>query len=148
MTTFREVLRPSWWMYLAAAFMIPTTILVMAPIDFTLGIVLSVVVYALIVIPMFATSPTISLTEQELRVGKAHINREFIGAVSAYSGTYAVTARGPELDARAWIFLRGWINPVVRVDITDPNDPTPYWLFSTRRPEELVAALRAGRKNT
>ena len=145
MTTFREVLRPSWWMYIAAAFMIPTTILVLAPFDFTLGVVLSIVVYALIVIPMLVTSPTILLTEKELRVGKAHINREFIGSVSAYSGNYAVAARGTELDARAWIFLRGWINPVVRVDITDPNDPTPYWLFSTRRPEELVAALRAGR---
>ncbi len=145
MTTFREVLRPSWWMYLIAGFMIPTTILVMAPINFFLGVILSLVVYALIVIPMFTTSPTITLTEKELRVGKAHIDRAFIGSVSAYSGNYAVAARGPELDARAWIFLRGWVNPVVRVDIMDPNDPTPYWLFSTRKPEEIVAALRAGR---
>lgn len=145
MTTFREVLRPSWWMYLIAGFMIPTTILVMAPINFFLGVILSLAVYALIVIPMFTTSPTITLTETELRVGKAHIDRTFIGSVSAYSGNYAVAARGPELDARAWIFLRGWVNPVVRVDITDPNDPTPYWLFSTRKPEELVAALRSGR---
>lgn len=145
MTTFREVLRPSWWMYVIAAFMIPTTILVMAPINFLLGVILSIVVYAAIVIPMFVTSPAIVLTETELRVGKAHIDRKFIGAVSAYSGNYAVAARGPELDARAWIYLRGWVNPVVRVDISDPNDPTPYWLFSSRRPEELVAALRAGR---
>ncbi|MEY2698523.1 MAG: hypothetical protein RL720_479 [Actinomycetota bacterium] len=145
MTTFREVLRPSWWMYVIAAFMIPTTILVMAPINLTLGVVLSIVIYFAIVIPMFVTSPTILLTEKELRVGKAHIDRKFIGAVSAYSGTYAIAARGTELDARAWIFLRGWINPVVRVDITDPNDPTPYWLFSSRQPEKLVAALRAGR---
>lgn len=145
MTTFREVLRPSWWMYVIAAFMIPTTILVMAPINFSLGVILSIVVYAAIVIPMFVTSPAIVLTETELRVGKAHIDRKFIGAVSAYSGNYSVAARGPELDARAWIYLRGWVNPVVRVDISDPNDPTPYWLFSSRRPEELVAALRAGR---
>lgn len=143
MTSFREVLRPSAWMYLIAAFMIPTTILVVAPFSLTLGIVLSVVVYIAIVIPMVTTSPTITVTEKELRVGKAHIPREFIGAVSAYSGDYAVAARGTGLDARAWIFLRGWINPVVRVDITDPDDPTPYWLFSSRRPEELVAALRA-----
>lgn len=142
MTTFREVLRPSAWMYLAAAFMIPTVILVCAPFDLTLGVVLSIVVYLLIVVPMVATSPSIVVTETELRVGKAHISREFIGSVSAYSGTHAVAARGVELDARAWIFLRGWINPVVRVDITDPNDPTPYWLFSTRKPEELVKALR------
>jgi hypothetical protein len=132
-------------MYIIAGFMIPTTILVLAPINLTLGLVLSVVVYFLIIIPMYVTSPTILLTEKELRVGKAHIDRSFIGSVSAYSGTYAIAARGTGLDARAWIFLRGWINPVVRVDITDPNDPTPYWLFSTRKPEELVAALRAGR---
>lgn len=142
MTTFREVLRPSAWMYLAAAFMIPTVILVCAPFDLTLGVVLSIVVYLLIVVPMVATSPSIVVTETELRVGKAHISREFIGSVSAYSGTHAVAARGVELDARAWIFLRGWINPVVRVDIIDPKDPTPYWLFSTRKPEELVKALR------
>ena len=148
MTTFREVLRPSWWMYLIAAFMIPTIILVMAPINFGLGVVLAIVVYLLIVIPMFVSSPTITVTEKELRVGKAHIDLTFVGSVSAYSGNYAVAARGPELDARAWIFLRGWVNPVVRVDITDPNDPTPYWLFSSRRPEELVAALRASRTSS
>ena len=148
MTTFREVLRPSWWMYLIAAFMIPTIILVMAPINFGLGIVLAIVVYLLIVIPLFASSPTITVTEKELRVGKAHIDLKFVGSVSAYSGNYAVAARGPELDARAWIFLRGWVNPVVRVEITDPNDPTPYWLFSSRRPEELVAALRASRTSS
>ncbi|MDH6533036.1 hypothetical protein M2119_001273 [Aurantimicrobium minutum] len=143
MTTFREVLRPSAWMYLIAAFMIPTTILVLAPFSLTLGIILSIVVYVAIVIPMVTTSPVITVTETELRVGKAHISRELIGAVSAYSGDYAVAARGTQLDARAWIFLRGWINPVVRVDITDSHDPTPYWLFSSRKPEELVAALRA-----
>lgn len=146
MTTFREVLRPSWWMYLIAAFMIPTIILVMAPINLILGIIISIVVYLLIVIPMFASSPTITVTSDQLRVGKAHIDLSYVGTVSAYSGNYAVAARGPELDARAWIFLRGWVNPVVKVEITDPDDPTPYWLFSSRRPEELVAALRTSRK--
>lgn len=145
MTTFREVLRPSWWMYLIAGFMIPTTILVMAPFNFEWGIVLAIIIYLSIIIPMIITSPSISLTEEELRVGKAHIERKFIGGVSAYSGTHAIAARGTELDARAWVYLRGWINPVVRVDNTDPNDPTPYWLFSTRKPEDLVAALRSGR---
>jgi len=29
------------------------------------------------------------------------------------------------------------------VEITDPADPVPYWLISSRRPERLVAALRA-----
>jgi len=142
MTTYREVLRPSAWMYLIAFFMVPTLILVLAPWSILLGIVVAVVFYVAVVIAILASAPSIELTDTELRVGKAHIERRYIGAASAYAGSHAVTARGTGLDARAWIFLRGWVNPVVRVDITDPQDPTPYWLFSTRHPEELVAALR------
>lgn len=142
MTVFREVLRPSGWMYLIAALMIPTTILVCAPFNLELGIVLSVVVYVAIVVPMVVFSPVIEVTDSELRVGKAHISREFITGASAFAGSHAIAARGVNLDARAWLLLRGWINPLVRVDIADPADPTPYWLFSSRKPEELVAVLR------
>jgi hypothetical protein len=49
------------------------------------------------------------------------------------------------LDGRAYLCLRGWISPVVRVELDDPDDPTPYWLVSTRRPAQLVAALAEGR---
>jgi hypothetical protein len=31
----------------------------------------------------------------------------------------------------------------VRVELTDPEDPTPYWLFSTRRPQRVAELLRA-----
>jgi hypothetical protein len=130
------------WMYLVATFMIPSTILVLAPFDIMLGVIVSIIVYLAIVIPMALTSPVIIVTDKELKVGKAHISRDFISGVSAFSGSHAFAARGTDLNARAWILLRGWINPVVRIDIDDPQDPTPYWLFSTRKPEELVAALR------
>ena len=48
--------------------------------------------------------------------------------------------RGPSLDARAWLSIRGWVDPVVKVTLADEKDPTPYWLVSTRRPEDLKAA--------
>lgn len=143
MTVFREVLRPAAWMYVASAMIVPTVVLTMAPFNLYLGIAVGVGLYVAIVFAMVFSSPAIVLTDEELRVGPAHIQRHNIGSVSAYSGSHAVNARGPGLDARAWLFLRGWINPVVRVDVNDPEDPVPYWLFSTRRPEELVAALRS-----
>jgi hypothetical protein len=31
----------------------------------------------------------------------------------------------------------------VRVHVNDPDDPTPYWMISTRRPDELVAAIKS-----
>ncbi|MDX2025238.1 DUF3093 family protein, partial [Microcella sp.] len=56
-------------------------------------------------------------------------------------------ARGQRLDARAFLVLRPDIPAVLRVAVTDPDDPTPYWLLSTRRPEELAAAIAASARN-
>ncbi len=42
--------------------------------------------------------------------------------------------------------IRGWVQPVVRVPITDPADPAPYWLLSSRRPKELAAAINGSRR--
>ncbi|MWD30886.1 DUF3093 family protein, partial [Aquicoccus sp. SCR17] len=33
----------------------------------------------------------------------------------------------------AFVNVRGWIAPVVRIQLTDERDRTPYWLTSTRR---------------
>jgi hypothetical protein len=53
---------------------------------------------------------------------------------------------GPELDPAAHLVHRAWVGPVVRIEVTDPDDDTPYWIVSTRDPDALVAAL--GRKKT
>jgi DUF3093 family protein len=37
--------------------------------------------------------------------------------------------------------LRSYVPTAVRVDVTDPADPTPYLYLSTRRPEKLAKAL-------
>ena len=36
---------------------------------------------------------------------------------------------------------RAWIGPVVRIEVTDPDDPTPYWVLSVRDPEAFLRAL-------
>jgi hypothetical protein len=43
----------------------------------------------------------------------------------------------------ACVTHRGWVGPMVRVELRDPADPTPYWLFSVRSAEELAALLRS-----
>lgn len=143
MKTYREILRPAPWLYVAAVLVIPAIVLVLAPINMLFGIILSVVVYAVIVILMITKSPSIDLTQAQLRVGKATISREHLGAASAFSGSHAIDQRGTKLDARAWVMFTGWVDPVVRIDIADPLDPVPYWLVSTRHPEAFVAALRS-----
>ena len=143
MTTYREVMRPASWLYVAIILIIPAIILVLAPINMLFGIILSVVAYGAIVTLMITKAPSIELTEDTLRVGKAHISRTELGAASAYSGSHAIEQRGTKLDGRAWLMFTGWVDPVVRIEIIDPNDPVPYWLISTRHPERFVAALRS-----
>jgi hypothetical protein len=50
------------------------------------------------------------------------------------------------LDVRAWLLIRGWIQPLVRVPIIDENDPAPYWLISSRHPQKLAAAINRSRR--
>ncbi|MGO2111963.1 MAG: DUF3093 family protein, partial [Pseudoclavibacter sp.] len=49
-------------------------------------------------------------------------------------------------DARAWLCLRGWSGTSARVEVIDESDPVPYWLFSTRHPDAVRAAIDAARK--
>nr|WP_165777462.1 DUF3093 domain-containing protein [Amycolatopsis antarctica] len=77
----------------------------------------------------------------ELWVGDAHLPLRYVGAVEIVPREQKRKALGPHLDPAAFVVHRGWVGPLVRVHLTDPADPTPYWLFSTRRPERLAGVL-------
>ena len=77
------------------------------------------------------------------RAGRAHIGAEHLGTATALDPEETRRTAGVEADARAFLLLRPYLKRAVRVEITDPADPTPYWLVSTRHPEELARALTA-----
>jgi hypothetical protein len=83
------------------------------------------------------------VTGDELRVGDACLPLAFVGAVQIVPVTAKRKALGPHLDPAAFVVHRGWVGPLLRVQLTDPADPTPYWMFSTRHPERLAELLRA-----
>lgn len=78
-----------------------------------------------------------------LRAGRAHIAAEHLGAAVALDAEQTRRAAGVEADARAYLLIRPYLKRAVRVEITDPADPAPYWLIGTRHPEELAKALTA-----
>ena len=75
------------------------------------------------------------------RAGPAHINVRYLGAVTALDAESARRVAGRDADARAYLVLRPYLKRAVRVEVVDPDDPTPYWLVGTRRPERLAGAL-------
>jgi hypothetical protein len=77
----------------------------------------------------------------ELRVGTACVPLRFMGRVEVVDRRDKQAALGPELDPAAFVLHRGWVGPLVRVEVTDPDDPTPYWVFSVREPDRLLSVL-------
>ncbi|SDS62485.1 DUF3093 domain-containing protein [Microterricola viridarii] len=143
---YDERLWPNPWMFIATALVIPASILVLAPISVTAGIVTALILYAGCVALLLLASPRITLTADRLTAGRASIGVDALGPATSCEGAEAFAERGPRLDARAWLLIRGWVKPVVRVELNDPSDPTPYWLLSSRRPTELAAAINRSRR--
>ncbi|HYF73851.1 MAG TPA: DUF3093 domain-containing protein [Nocardioides sp.] len=77
------------------------------------------------------------------RAGRAHIEAAFLGTATVLDPEETRRAAGVDADARAYLVLRPYLKRAVKVEITDPADPTPYWLVCTRHPEELARALTA-----
>lgn len=145
MTLYREKVHAAPWVFLSTALVIPASFIVFLPINAWVGACVSAVLYGLIVAALIASAPLLEVTETHFTAGRARIERRFVGETQAFRGNEATLERGQRLDARAWLVIRGWVDPVVRVEITDEADPTPYWLVSTRRPDELVEALNSAR---
>lgn len=88
-------------------------------------------------------APRVVVAGGELRAGRAHIGAEHLGEARALDREETSRAAGREADARAYLLLRPYLRRAVKVAITDPADPAPYWLISTRRPDDLAAAIEA-----
>jgi hypothetical protein len=140
---YHEKLWPNVWIWLVAAGLSGAGILVFAPISMAAGITAAVVLFVIIAVLLVVSTPAITVTGSTLRVGRATIERRFLGSAAAFRGKEATAERGPRLNGLAFMCFRGWVDPVVRIEITDPSDRTPYWLTSTRHPDRLLAALQS-----
>lgn len=138
---YRERLWPSPWVFVATALVIPAALLVFLPISEPAGIAVAVVLYGAIVVVLVATTPLVEVADAEFGAGRAHLPLAVVKSATAFEGADAVAERGVRLDARAYLLIRGWVPGVVRVELDDPSDPTPYWLVSSRHPRRLAAAL-------
>lgn len=140
---YSEKLWPNVWIWLVSAGLSGAGILVFAPISMAAGFTAALVLFVIIGVLLVLSTPSISVTDSTLRVGRATIERNFVGAAAAFRGKEATAERGTRLNGLAFLCIRGWIDPVVRIEITDPSDRTPYWLTSSRHPDQLVAALQS-----
>ncbi|GAA5149862.1 DUF3093 domain-containing protein [Nocardioides marinquilinus] len=88
-------------------------------------------------------SPRIVVAGDVLQVGRARIEARHLGTAVALDAEQTRRVAGREADARAHLVLRPYLPRAVRVEITDPADPAPYWLVGSRHPDRLAGAVGA-----
>lgn len=82
-------------------------------------------------------------SDTELWVGAAHLPVSVIARTAEVPRSAKSAALGRQLDPAAYVVHRAWIASMILVVLDDPDDPTPYWLISCRRPDRVLAALRS-----
>ncbi len=142
---YRESLRTPWWWYLVGV-----GVAALLAAEFRIaGLHLTVVLPFSILLPLAAFivwwfgHSRLEVIDGELRIRGAVLP---LDVVSGVVGLDAVTLRrvvGREGDPAAFVSIRPWIGPGVQLWLDDPDDPTPYWVVSTRHPQRLVEVLRA-----
>ncbi len=90
-----------------------------------------------------ATALIIEVDGKELRVGKAHIDLDFIGECVDLDNKAIRLVRTRDANPNAFLAIRFWAPAGVRVDINDTNDSTPYWLISSNHGAELIKAIKS-----
>ncbi|MEU4108066.1 MULTISPECIES: DUF3093 domain-containing protein [unclassified Streptomyces] len=90
-------------------------------------------------------SPRIRVVGDSLIAGEARIPVSALGAAEVLDAEEARAWRTYKADTRAFLLLRAYIPTALRVEVTDPEDPTPYLYLSTREPEKLAAAIAGAR---
>lgn len=101
------------------------------------GIFMAIAVLALVVV----LTPGLELAKGVFSAGRARVPVSLVATVEPLDAAQMKAALGAELNARAFRCTRAWVRTGVRVTLNDPQDPTPYWLLSTRRPQDWVRAL-------
>lgn len=137
-----------WWMWPVALLVV-----VILGVEITLGfaslpiwVPFAALTPATVAVMIWIGRITIEVSGGELRVDDARLPVEFIADVVALDAEGKKEALGIGAHPLAFVIQRPWIGPAVQVLLNDPDDPTPYWVISTRRPVELATALLEARR--
>ncbi|WP_442910981.1 DUF3093 domain-containing protein [Kitasatospora sp. NBC_01266] len=132
----------SWWLLpIAAGLSIGLILLKFGSMPGLIGLVVGLVIGTLGLSSY--GSARIRVVQGSLVAGQARIPLTALGEARPLDAKEAVAWRSVKADPRAFMLLRSYVPTALRVEVTDPDDPTPYLYLSTRDPQALAAAIGA-----
>jgi len=145
---FQERLWPSLGMWVFAFIM--TTSLGIAygqAYGSQLGLFVAIFTTLAIAIGLVVNTPLIQIDELNFRAGRARLPLAYVGKIQKLDDQQSRRARSTDANSNAHFQLRGGIKNTVIIEVTDPQDPHPYWQISTRNPDLLIAVLSSAKNN-
>jgi len=139
---YREVIRmPLWLLALIYFFFLSFVLSVWAALGNNAAIATLIASSALLIAMSIRSRLVIEITANELKVGRAHIDLKYIGAITALDSNAMRTIRTRDADPIAFLGIRFWSSTGVKIEIKDQRDETPYWLITSNKANQLVNAL-------
>lgn len=144
--TYHERLWPSPLLMVILLLLVPAVTMIVFPLNPSLAIPIAIAVYLIIAGSLVLMSPTLSIRDNQLLAGNARVPVALLGEVELLDEKSLKRVIGTDADARAYLVVRGHLHRGVKVHLRDASDPTPYWVLTTRRPQELAQAINEAKK--
>lgn len=144
---YRESMRTPWWWYVVALFIaaLLAAEFHVAGFHLTDWIPFGTMLPLSVLMVWWLGHSRLEISNSELRVRGAHLPLQYVSGAIALDAATLRRVVGREGDPAAFLSIRPWIGPGVQLWLDDPEDPTPYWIVSTRHPQRVVETLRTGR---
>jgi hypothetical protein len=139
---FREVIRPPLWLLAFIYFMFLSLVIAFWAALGNQSAVISFISLTLLLIVIAVKSKSeVLVTGSELFAGGAHINLKYLGEVKSLNRDEMRLLRTRDADPAAFLAIKFWVSTGVKITLLDQRDPTPYWLVSCKKMEELKNTL-------
>ena len=139
---FKEVLRPPIWVLGFIYFLLLSLVIALwAAFDNTVAFTSFLAATIAIIYLAYAMRSTITFDGEELRIDRAHIESKYLGKVTILDSDAMRLLRTRDADPAAYLAIKFWTPTGIKIEVIDPRDPTPYWLITSKRGEEIAALL-------
>ena len=139
---FKEVIRPPLWLLAFIYFLLLSLVIaIWAAFDNQSAFIAWIAASLGVVVIALSARSEITLDENELRIGRAHIEVKYLESVELLTKDGMRLLRTRDADPAAYLAITFWISTGVKITLQDERDSTPYWLVSSRKAEELTRTL-------
>jgi hypothetical protein len=140
-TYFEQITWGIWVWFFVAILCTSIYLAVWAPLGNTPALVVTLISILGFYYLSIKMQTTTFIQDNFLYVNQAKIDLKYLKNAKALDEYEFKKAIGAEADPAAFLAINFWVKSGVKIEVDDKNDPTPYWLISSKRASELAKTL-------